>query len=212
MREYESLIGKRFGMLTVREQLPSDKSGNRRWLCVCDCGNTSAVTTGNLRSGHTRSCGCIKQVRLEEQRFGRLTVLELSEERLPRGEQKRLAWKCRCECGNIVYRTSESLQNNKERMCAECARRESVRKAVQEAGFVEGTQISKLKSTKLSAANTSGCRGVYWNKRQKKWEAKLKFKGKLMSFGAYFDFEDAVKARKRAEEEIYGAFLEEQIN
>jgi hypothetical protein len=28
------------------------------WLCVCECGNKGICSTGNLRQGRTRSCGC----------------------------------------------------------------------------------------------------------------------------------------------------------
>lgn len=30
------------------------------WNCVCDCGNKSLVLSSYLRSGHTRSCGCLR--------------------------------------------------------------------------------------------------------------------------------------------------------
>lgn len=56
------LTGQRFGRLTVLERV-SDKiaAGGypiRRWLCQCDCGNTTIVTRQDLRSGDTKSCGC----------------------------------------------------------------------------------------------------------------------------------------------------------
>ena len=47
----------------------------------------------------------------------------------------------------------------------------------------------------------------HWHKKQKKWVARLKFKGKIMNFGSFSNFEDAVKARHRAEEEYFGTFL-----
>lgn len=58
MREYPSLIGERFGKLTVVEQLPSTSAGQRRWLCKCDCGGEHIATTGNLRSGRTTKWEC----------------------------------------------------------------------------------------------------------------------------------------------------------
>ena len=60
-----------------------------------------------------------------------------------------------------------------------------------------------------SAANTSGVRGVYWDKRMKKWRARLRFKGKLMNFGAYDRFEDAVDARKRAEAQYFASAIDD---
>ena len=211
MREYPSLIGKRFGKLTVIEQIES-KNKQRRWLCQCDCGGTNIVTTGNLNSGHTTNCGCKKSPDLTGQVFGKLTVIGRSNKRNPRGKRTTPMWECRCECGNITYKATDTLTNPDESMCQECKGRIGAEIARKSAGFVEGTQISRIKNMTLIATNTSGCRGVYYDKRTNKYRARLKFKGRIMNFGSYTNFEDAVKARKAAEEEYYGAFLEEIEN
>lgn len=56
------LTGQRFGRLTVIKQVEDhiSKSGQHksRWLCKCDCGNETTVTSQNLKKGHTKSCGC----------------------------------------------------------------------------------------------------------------------------------------------------------
>lgn len=55
------LTGQTFGRLTV--VLASDKraaDGGMIWTCLCECGTFSAVYTGNLRKGHTTSCGCVR--------------------------------------------------------------------------------------------------------------------------------------------------------
>ncbi len=74
-------------------------------------------------------------------------------------------------------------------------------------GLIGGTQISRIKSDKLIASNTSGARGVYYSEKSGKWRARLRFKGKTYNLGTYKNFEDAVKARKDGEERIYGEFL-----
>lgn len=54
------LINKKFGRLTVLKR--HDKKGNRRqvkWECKCDCGKNHIVTGESLRSGKSRSCGCL---------------------------------------------------------------------------------------------------------------------------------------------------------
>jgi len=51
-------LGNVYGMLTVVERGSSTAQGRTRWLCQCDCGNTSLVHGSNLRSGFTKSCGC----------------------------------------------------------------------------------------------------------------------------------------------------------
>lgn len=50
----ENLIGKKFGRLLVKKY---NKKGS--WVCLCDCGNKHIVKTFNLKSGNTKSCGCL---------------------------------------------------------------------------------------------------------------------------------------------------------
>lgn len=52
---FEDITNQKFGKLTVREYL-----GGSRWLCDCECGHQTTITTGHLKSGHTTSCGCIR--------------------------------------------------------------------------------------------------------------------------------------------------------
>lgn len=54
------LAGKRFNRLVVLRRNGNAKSGDRLWLCKCDCGNEVSVTTNKLTSGNTKSCGCLK--------------------------------------------------------------------------------------------------------------------------------------------------------
>src|SRR5690606_2960253 len=55
--------GNRYGRLTVIAREGSrTRSGGKRiatWLCACDCGQEAVVVGANLRSGSTRSCGCL---------------------------------------------------------------------------------------------------------------------------------------------------------
>lgn len=50
------MVGKKYGHLTVITDGPTVK-GHHKLLCKCDCGNYVMVDAGNLRSGHTKSCG-----------------------------------------------------------------------------------------------------------------------------------------------------------
>ena len=52
------MIGHRFGRLLVRAR--AENAGKHvRWACVCECGVECMVSTSHLRSGHTKSCGCL---------------------------------------------------------------------------------------------------------------------------------------------------------
>lgn len=53
----KNLTGLRFERLTVIHYHNTVK-GFAKWLCQCDCGNTTIVAAANLVSGNTKSCGC----------------------------------------------------------------------------------------------------------------------------------------------------------
>ncbi len=61
-REVKDLmISQRFGRLVVIKQNENDKWGKTSWLCLCDCGKTVGVLPRSLRSGSTKSCGCLRR-------------------------------------------------------------------------------------------------------------------------------------------------------
>lgn len=141
-------------------------------------------------------------------RFGFLEVISLSDKRGSRGARTVPLWECRCDCGAICYKATDTLTNSNTSMCSDCASKYAKNKMREGLKYVDGTQLSRIRSDSLIATNTSGCRGVYFDRRTGKWRARLKFKGKLMNFGYYSEYEDAVKARKQAEQEYYGEYLE----
>ena len=61
---------------------------------------------------------------------------------------------------------------------------------------------------RLISTNSSGYNGVYRNNKSGKWVAQITFKGKTYYLGAFSEIKDAVKARRTAEERMYGEFLE----
>lgn len=54
--------------------------------------------------------------------------------------------------------------------------------------------------------NTSGHRGVYWHKSEKRWLAKIGVDGETIRLGSFKNKEDAIIARKEAEQKYYGEF------
>ena len=59
-RNLIDMTGQKFGHLTVIKKDKTDKRGEMKWLCQCDCGNPQLISIlgSNLRTGHTQSCGC----------------------------------------------------------------------------------------------------------------------------------------------------------
>lgn len=65
--------GQRYERLVVVERAPnrSDRDTNARWLCQCDCGNTSIAYGQDLQRGKVKSCGCLNAERIK--RHGKAT-------------------------------------------------------------------------------------------------------------------------------------------
>ena len=146
------------------------------------------------------------------QHIGHLTVLERSEKRGVRGKRTVPLWKCRCDCGAINYKATDTITGSKTNMCEDCAEKHRVERMHENAGFVDGTQVSKFtkKANDKPANAASGVRGVYYEKKTHKWRARIKFKGKLISLGTYDTIEQATEARKLAEKELLEPYINEE--
>lgn len=55
------MIGQTFNLLTVVASAGKDKHRELLWNCLCECGNTTVVRSSKLRSGRTKSCGCLQR-------------------------------------------------------------------------------------------------------------------------------------------------------
>lgn len=56
------MIGQSFGRLTVVSRCGDrTKTGDSRWVCKCSCGAEHEAAGGALKSGHVRSCGCLRR-------------------------------------------------------------------------------------------------------------------------------------------------------
>lgn len=117
----EDLSGLKFGKLTVIKRGENDKSGHVRWWCECNCGNPELIliTAGHLKSGHTKSCGCIRKdlskkyiKDLSGKRFGKLKVIKCLGVKNHRSQ-----WLCKCDCGREIIVSSSSLTSGKVKSC-----------------------------------------------------------------------------------------------
>ena len=86
------LTRKEFGKLIVIARCGSNKCGQALWLCKCACGNETIVPGSYLRSGHTTSCGCIREREdLTDKIFGKLdSILSLLEYYIPALQNRQL--------------------------------------------------------------------------------------------------------------------------
>lgn len=137
-KDLSHMIGKRFGNLTIinRDKNHITPSGQSkvRWVCLCDCGKETTVNFSELKSGHTKSCGCMTKrpkgsglIDLTGRRFGKLVVVERAEDYVYRTGSKITTlprWLCRCDCGNDVVVQGGNLRSGVTTSCG-CQNRSS---------------------------------------------------------------------------------------
>lgn len=111
-----------YGRLTVLKQEGFNKQGSARWRCSCICGKEIIVNGSALRSGNTRSCGClaseIHSVDETGNRYGMLTVIERS----GINRSGSVLWLCRCDCGKEIIIRSSYLRTGVTKHCG-CQKR-----------------------------------------------------------------------------------------
>lgn len=147
-----------------------------------------------------------KKLDLTGQKFGKLTVLGPAE-----NIGDRTAWLCQCDCGRRAVIKTCHLRSGHTSSCGCLSTRETPESALG-LTYIDGTCVEMLAARTVRKNNTSGVPGVNWRARRHQWRAEICFKGKRYYLGSYGKFEDAVKARKQAEEELFDPFLEKFAN
>jgi len=127
---------------------------------------------------------------LTGERFGRLTVIERDYKTQKRMHARGTYWICKCKCGNEKSIAAYRLKNGTTSSCG-CLNK---KKAI-----VNATMLT---------TNTSGFKGVSWDKNKKRWRSYLEFKGTTVLHKRFKNKQDAINARKEAEEKYFKPILE----
>ena len=229
----EEMIGKRFGRLVVIEQADTviNKSGKkmRKWKCICDCGNEKVAREDNLKRGQTKSCGCMLIECANQNRKARETPNNTYDLSGDYGigissnndtkfyfdledfdKIKNYKWRDSGEYmvtreydseKTLVFMQDIIMPHDDDKLVDHIKhngydnRKEFLR---------IGSKCDNLANRGLLKNNTSGCTGVHWCKNVGKWRAEISRNKKRYTLGFFEDFNDAVKARKKAEEEFFG--------
>lgn len=119
-------------------------------------------------------------------------------------------WLCQCNCGNKIIVSTCDLNKGRVKSCG-CLRKEIASERVNKENYLKKYQIKDtnvtLLNSKLSKANKSGYKGVWYNKRINKYESYITFKKHRYHLGKYRDINDAIEARKKAEKMLFDDFL-----
>lgn len=93
------ISGQTFGELTVLHRVENSRDHKARWRCRCSCGKEVNVLGKDLRSGHTKSCGCKMRAFVSA---SKITHGDTIGDNIPRLYK---IWSgMRCRCGSAKYK------------------------------------------------------------------------------------------------------------
>ena len=107
------LTGKRFGSLVVLCRRGKDNSGKLLWDTICDCGIRGEKRGADLVSGAITTCGCGRRNDLTGKKFGRLTIISRTGEKI----SGHSTWNAICDCGNSIVVKGTNVVCEKTRSC-----------------------------------------------------------------------------------------------
>lgn len=208
------ITGEKYNRLFV-EYFSHRENGTSHWMCLCECGNKSIVSGNALRTGHTKSCGCLMRETSSKTR----KTHGLSQTKVYRDYQNMLS---RC------YNTKEAgYENYGGRGIIVCdSWRESFENfwedvkdqwydgaSLDRIDFDGNYELSNIRWVDYSVQihnqrkrknSSSKCKGVSWNKKANKWEAYISIDKKRVYLGLFPDEISAAMCYDDKSFEVYG--------
>lgn len=200
----------KFGRLIVQEEAGRSKAGQILWKCECDCGNISIVPSGDLRSGHTQSCGCLRKDTHTTHGMSYTSTYSSWASMLQRcNNPKAQNYK---HYGGRGIKIEDKRWLKFTNFLADMGikpRRFSIDRKNNKLGYYKEncrwtTQTNQLKNQRLQKNNKTGMVGVSWNKTRKQYQVEIMVNYKAIYIGRYNVFEEASIARKQAEQKYWG--------
>lgn len=197
------------------------KKGKKYYKCRCDCGVVKDVYYRSVEKGFSTSCGCVRseltrnRVKdLTGERFGKLVVLNRDLSR------DGAYWNCKCDCGVVKSIKGTSLTKKKEptRSCgcdwiaavkvvgSNTIAKNSERQIARNVEYHTNFQV--ICKEEPHKNNTSGYKGVSWDRVREKWSVYIQVHGKRIFLGRYADKEIAIEVRKEAEKLYFEPLIE----
>jgi phosphotransferase system IIB component len=232
--KFIDLTGQKFDRLTVIKRgedyiTPSGKR-NIRWLCKCACDGKEVLVLGSsLKKGNTRSCGCLMIEKVTEicKARKKYNIYDLSGEYGIGYTTNNEAFYFDLEDYDLIKDYCWSLDKheyliacaniNREmikmhRLVMNCPDDMDVDHIYHDNFDNRKTQLRMVTKSqnqmnrKLNINNTSGVKGVYWDSKNQKWQAQINIDNKRIHLGRFNDINDAINARKQAEEKYFGEY------
>lgn len=227
-------IGDKFGRLTIicqaENKIQPNGSVKKQYLCLCDCGNIKTIQAQSLRKGVTKSCGCLSK-EIASKFHSKTNIYNIDGDNcygLTTNSNKKFYFDK--DDFDIIKRFSwfdynGYIATNNYKLDGYPKLLKMHRLVMNEkdsSNVVDHINHNKLDNRKenlrivnhsqnsmnhvLFKNNTSGVSGVCFLRNENKWRATIILNYKTINIGSFDYFEDAVQARKEAEEKYYGEY------
>lgn len=215
MGKFKDLTGTTYGRLTVLHFVGINEHKKSRWSCLCSCGTEVVVSAGDMISGKTKSCGCLRKELL----IGSGIYKGKS------GTPEYAAWWCaRDRTTNPDSQYWSDYGGRGIKMCQEWE--DSFDNFIEDMSYSPGSEFSldridvngnyckencRWAEGSTQAHNkrkSSGCssiyRGVYLHKASNMFLANICLNGSREYVGCYSDEYEAALAYDNRSEQLYG--------
>lgn len=223
MRRMKDLSGKTFYRLTVLEPGGKTHDGRPLWLCECDCGKLVLARSDLLMNGGIKSCGCIRKNKRKQNVYsfdGKNGYIEFSDgskcifdsELYPDINKK--YWLLRKDGYAASARNGKTLFLSRyvyelnfgcipEGMVIDHINRNRLDNRICNLRLCRQIDNAKNRSPNK---NRLGVTGVSYNRKRKRWTARITVNKKVIYLGSFDNILDAVSERRDAEERLFKEF------
>jgi hypothetical protein len=203
------------------------------WMCECQCEQrTKRIINGySLKRGDSKSCGCYKIEAIKKSN-GRQNIYELINNEYYIGYTQsndkfyfdkedytlvsKYCWSIDNQNGYV--KTIDKVNNTGKlylhRLVMNCSKGDNTivdhidrnRVNCRKNNLRIVTRCQNNMNMSIRCDNTTGVTGVHWDKKMKQWCSLISANKTKIHLGYFDNFEDAVKARKEAEEKYFGEY------
>jgi len=229
----EDLTGQKFGRLTVieKDEVMTSEKKETYWKCQCDCGNTVSVSNGHLKDKKkgTKSCGCLHLEKVLDtcKKYNTYVLFDnYGIGSTSKGEEfsfdiedydkiKDYCWWKNAQDyivshlpqSNKIIRMNRLLMNcNDENVVVDHINGDTMNN--KKSNLRICTQQQNTFNSAKRIDNTSGVTGVWFDNRKdrNKWVAEIKCDDIKHFLGSFNDIQEAINARKEAEQKYFGEY------